>query len=94
MVYLTEQQRTDILIMAGYGDMKRHQREVCRLFNEKYPNLNITQSTVSKIQKKYREHGNVKNLRKAGRKTVLSKENKLNLRLALQEHPCTSLRNF
>lgn len=94
MVYLTEQQRIDILIMTGCGNMRRNQQEVCRLFNEKYPDIHIRQSTISKILKKYREHGNVKNLPKTGRKSVLSEDNKLNIALALQEYPHTSLNNL
>lgn len=67
MAPLTETQRIEVLIMVGYGDRTRTQQEVCNLFNIKYPNTPITQSTVSKIEKKFRETGHVKHVANAGR---------------------------
>ncbi|KAJ8957627.1 hypothetical protein NQ318_017516 [Aromia moschata] len=55
MVYLTEMHKITILQMMGYGDRTRTQAEVVRLFQE-YPELPpISQDTVSKIEKQFRE---------------------------------------
>lgn len=91
MGYLTDEQRTEILILRGSGDRKRSQQEVCDLFNEKYPNRQITQSTVSKIVQKFSTHGNVKNLPKSGRRNSLTDDIKINLALSIYENPHSSL---
>ncbi|KAJ8952244.1 hypothetical protein NQ318_007403 [Aromia moschata] len=59
----------------------RTQQEVCNLFNAKYPDNPITQSTVSKIVSKFRETG-VKDLPKSGQNpqstsTLVASENKV-----------------
>ncbi|KAJ8947916.1 hypothetical protein NQ318_005143 [Aromia moschata] len=54
-----------ILQMNGYGDRTRTQAEVVRLFQKKYPELPpISQGTVSKIEKQFRERGHVRQLKK------------------------------
>lgn len=51
--------------MIGYGDKTRTQMEVARLFHEKFPNLPpITQGTISKIEKQFRQLGHVKQIKK------------------------------
>ncbi|KAJ8946062.1 hypothetical protein NQ318_009187 [Aromia moschata] len=53
------------VVMIGYGDRTRTQAEVVRLFQEKYPELPpISQGTVSKIEKQFRERGHVRHLKK------------------------------
>ena len=65
---LSETQRIEILIILGYGDRMRNLQEVCNIFNDKYPKRNpITKSTVSKINKKFRETGTVKDAARSGR---------------------------
>lgn len=89
---LSETQRIDILIMIGCGDKTRTQMEVCALFNDKYPDREpIAQSTVSKIEKKFRETGHVRDLPKGSRKPV-AENTKLDVLLAFQEDPHTSSR--
>lgn len=89
---LTETQRIEILIMIGCGDKTRTQNEVCTLFNNKYPNREpISQSTVSKIENKFREMGHVKDLPKGSRKPV-SENKQLDVLLAFQDNPHTSSR--
>ncbi|KAJ8947467.1 hypothetical protein NQ318_009768 [Aromia moschata] len=57
--------KATILQMIGYGDRTRTQAEVVRLFQEKYPELPpISQGTVSKIEKQFRERGHVRQLKK------------------------------
>lgn len=68
---LTETERIEILIMIGCGDKARIQAEVRDLFNTKYPNREpVSQSTISKIQRKFRETGHVRDLPKRGRKSI------------------------
>ncbi|KAJ8935366.1 hypothetical protein NQ318_012936, partial [Aromia moschata] len=52
-------QRIQILILLGCGDKTRTQKQVCERFNTKYPDRRISQSTVSRIENKFREFGNV-----------------------------------
>lgn len=47
-----------MLIMTGYGDKTRTRKDVCTLFNNKYPNREpIPQSAINKIEKKFRKNG-------------------------------------
>ncbi|KAJ8952513.1 hypothetical protein NQ318_003309 [Aromia moschata] len=55
MAHITVTQRIEILIFIGCVNNTRTQQEVCNLFNAKYPDNPITQSTVSKIASKFRE---------------------------------------
>ncbi|KAJ8943843.1 hypothetical protein NQ318_020915, partial [Aromia moschata] len=81
-----------ILQMIGYGDRTRTQAEVVRLFQEKYPELPpISQSTVSKIEKQFRERGHVRQLKK-NPPNKLSDDQKLDVMLMLEENPHTSSR--
>lgn len=96
MVYLTERERIDILIMVGYGDRRRTQQEVCTLFNNLYPNrAPITQSCVSKLIRKYANTGSVRDTPKTGRpQTASGGDAALNILLAVHERPresCTDL---
>lgn len=88
---LSTTQRIEILTMIGYGDRTRTQLEVCALFNTKYPDRQITQSTVSKIERKFRDTGSVQDLPKRGRPT-LNEDTKLNILLAMEENPHNSVR--
>ena len=83
---LTEKERIEILIMLGCGDKRRSQTEVCTLFNNKYPDKNITQSAVSKIETKFWEDGNVRDRPRLGRPKV-PLDTRLDTLLALQENP-------
>ncbi|KAJ8940466.1 hypothetical protein NQ318_000570 [Aromia moschata] len=55
MAHLTVTQRIETLTFIGCGNKTRTQQEVCNLFIAKYPDNPITQSTVSKIESKFRE---------------------------------------
>lgn len=77
-MFLTENQRIEILMMIGFGDRMRTQQEVCTLFNLMHPdNEPISQSTVSKIERKYREFGHVRDKPRSGRPQIdqIVKEN-------------------
>lgn len=91
---LTDTERIEILMMIGYGDRVRTQEEVCHLFNAKYPNRNpISQSTVSRVEARFRETGHVKDRPKSGRPDI-AEETKINVLLTLQENPHTSSRQI
>ncbi|KAJ8934061.1 hypothetical protein NQ318_005111, partial [Aromia moschata] len=77
-MHLTITERIELLIMIGCGDKTRSQNAVCEMFNQKYPNKHINQSTVNKIEKKFREHGNVNDLPKGRRPKVANEEMSLN----------------
>lgn len=85
MAHLTETQRIEILIFVGCGDKTRTQEEVCNLFNAKYPERPITRSTVSKIVRKFRETGHVKQVPNAGR-PKMNENVKLNIALSIEEN--------
>ncbi|KAJ8959405.1 hypothetical protein NQ318_022094 [Aromia moschata] len=72
-----------ILQMIGYGDRTRTQAE------KKYPELPpISQGTVSKIEKHFRERGHVRQLKK-NPPNKLSDDQKLDVMLMLEKNPHT-----
>lgn len=78
--------------MIGYGDNTRTQMEVARLFHETFPNLPpISQGTISKIEKQFRELGHVRQIKKAAANTI-SNDTKLDIMLEFEENPHTSSR--
>ena len=80
-------QRIEILMMIGYGDRIRTQQEV------KYPARPITISTVSKLEKKFRETGSVEDIPRKGRPTIPD-DKKLDILLAMEEDPHNSVRQI
>lgn len=92
MVRLSEKERIEILIMCGYGNMCRSQQEVCDLWNDMYPDRSICQSTVSKIVKKFREVGHVRDAYKG--RTAIGDDEQLDLLLTVQENPHISSRQI
>lgn len=94
MVQLSEKQRIEVLMMIGYGDRVRSHQEVCQLFREKYPDQPISQSTVSRIENKFREHGVVKNLPKSGRPVTLNENAQLDVLLEIENNPHATSRSI
>lgn len=95
MASLTEKQRIEVLMMIGYGDRVRTHQEVCRLFRDKYPDQQLSQSTVSRIENKFREHGTVQDLPKTGRPvTTLTEDMQLNILLEFEDNPHSTSRNI
>ncbi|KAJ8959908.1 hypothetical protein NQ318_011646 [Aromia moschata] len=86
-MHLTITEIIEIFIMIGCGDKTRSQ-------NTKYPNKHINQSTVSKIEKMSREHGNVNDLPKGRRPKVANEEMSLNVLLSVQENHHASSRTL
>lgn len=85
MVRLTVKQRIEVLILRGCNDMTRTQQEVCDLFNAKYPDRPISRSTISKIERKYAESGDVRDIPKPGRPKI-SEDTKINVLLSVEEN--------
>ncbi|KAJ8961424.1 hypothetical protein NQ318_014671 [Aromia moschata] len=73
--------------VPGCGDKTRMQKQVCEIFNTKYPDRRISQSTVSRIENKFREFGNVTDIPKSNRKRILDDEQKLDILLDIQDNP-------
>ncbi|KAJ8950614.1 hypothetical protein NQ318_010813 [Aromia moschata] len=73
--------------LDGCVDKTRTQQQVCEIFNTKYPDRRISQSTVSRIENKFREFGNVTDIPKSGRKHILDDEQKLDILLDIQDNP-------
>ncbi|KAJ8936679.1 hypothetical protein NQ318_023146 [Aromia moschata] len=71
----------------GCDDKTRTQKQVCEIFSTKYPDHRISQSTVSRIENKFREFGNVTDITKSGRKRILDDEQKLDILLDIQDNP-------
>lgn len=87
MPYLTEKHKIEILMMIGYGDRARTQNEVIHLFRDRYPDLPpISQSTISKIEKQFRENGHVRKTT-IHRQSALNEEVKVDVLLSVQENP-------
>ncbi|KAJ8954544.1 hypothetical protein NQ318_000778 [Aromia moschata] len=84
---LSDTQRIEILILLGCGDKTRTQKQVCEIFNTKYPDRRISQSTVRRIENKFRGFGNVTDIPKSGRKRILDDEQKLDILLDSQDNP-------
>lgn len=94
MPYLTESLRIEILQMLGYGDRSRTQAEVAQLFAEVHPELTpISQSTVSKIERRYRTMGHVRDVPRE-RPPKIDEETRLNVLLQIEEHPVTPARQL
>ncbi|KAJ8939863.1 hypothetical protein NQ318_017141 [Aromia moschata] len=84
---LSDTQRIEILILLGCGDKTRTHKQVCEIFNTKCPDRRISQSTVSRIENKFREFGNVTDIPKSGRKRILDDEQKLDILLDIHDNP-------
>ncbi|KAJ8956019.1 hypothetical protein NQ318_006295 [Aromia moschata] len=67
-------------------------KQICEIFNTKYPDRRISQSTVSRIENKFREFGNVTDIPKSGRKRILDDKQKLDILLDIQDNSHKSTR--
>ncbi|KAJ8960857.1 hypothetical protein NQ318_020155 [Aromia moschata] len=83
---LSDTQRIESLILLGCADKTRTQKQVCEIFNTKYPDRRISQSTVSRIENKFREFGNVTDIPKSGRKRILDNSQKLDILLDIKDN--------
>jgi len=63
MAYLSERERTSLLMMRGWGDRQRSYNEVRQIFNETFRDENtaISRSTVERTVRRFNETGSVKN---------------------------------
>ncbi|KAJ8942984.1 hypothetical protein NQ318_001708 [Aromia moschata] len=87
---LNERDRIEILMMIGVGDRMRTQQEVCRLFHEMHPDREpVSQSTVSRIERKYRELGHVRDAPRQGRPKINENVQQDVILSALENPHCT-----
>ncbi|KAJ8954771.1 hypothetical protein NQ318_014880 [Aromia moschata] len=93
---LSDTQIIEILILLGFGDKTRTQKQVCEIFNTEYPDRRISQSTFSRTENKFGEIGNVTDIPKSGMKRLLDDEQKLDILLDVQDnsHKPTTQKNF
>lgn len=91
--YLSEKDRITILMMIGYGDRVRTHEDVHNLFNATHPEHQISRSTVSRIDKKFRETGSVKDKLRTGRPTI-NGQIKTNVLLSAIENPHINVRSL
>ncbi|KAJ8933177.1 hypothetical protein NQ318_006471 [Aromia moschata] len=76
--------------MIGVGDRMRTQQEVCRLFHEMHPDREpVSQSTVSRIERKYRELGHVRDAPRQGRPKINENVQQDVILSALENPHCT-----
>lgn len=95
MAKLNEQDRIRVLMMKGWGPVERSHQAVADLFNLTFRQdlPQISKSTVSRIFRKFQQHGTVKDLPKTGRPTrVATADNQLTVALGFIENPHLSLR--
>ncbi|KAJ8954767.1 hypothetical protein NQ318_014874 [Aromia moschata] len=85
--HLTDPFQATHWLPYGCGDETRTQKQVCEIFNTKYPDRRISQSTVSRIENKFRAFGNVTDIPKSGRKRILDDEQKLDILVDIQDNP-------
>lgn len=79
-------------MMIGFGNRIRTQAEVARLFNQEHPDLpQISQTTVSRIERQYRENGHVRTLPR-NRQPKIDEETKVNVLLTYEDNPVTPAR--
>lgn len=89
---LTETERIEVLMMIGFGNRSRTHEEVRILFNETHPNRPpISQSTVSRIENKFRDLGHVRDKPRVGRPPALDENRQLDALLMVQENPHSTL---
>ncbi|KAJ8957087.1 hypothetical protein NQ318_007301 [Aromia moschata] len=86
IVLTFESLEEDNTYSARLKNKTRTEQDVCNLFNAKCPDNTITQSTVSKIESKFRETGNVKDLPKSGRPKI-TQDKKIDIVLSMEENP-------
>ncbi|KAG8241804.1 hypothetical protein J6590_078656 [Homalodisca vitripennis] len=72
---LSETDRINILIMRGYGDLKRSYQTVADLFHERFPNRPpISKNGVVTTVRRFEENATVKDLRRNGRPKTATNE--------------------
>lgn len=97
MQRLSERERISLLMMRGWGGIKRSFMQVKDLFNETFRNglIPISKSTVERTVKRFEETGTVKDRPRTGRpKTATTDEASLNILLSIQEDPHCTLRKL
>ncbi|XP_071579661.1 uncharacterized protein [Temnothorax nylanderi] len=88
---LSERERITILMMRGWGDNERSFTDV-RLFNNTYPNRQISKSTVLKTVRRFQETGSVRSRFRSGRSSSATNNDKqLDVLQTFIKNPHTSV---
>ncbi|KAJ8959378.1 hypothetical protein NQ318_022064 [Aromia moschata] len=82
--YLQVPERYFLIITDRCGDKTITQKQVCEIFNTMYPDRRISQSTVSRIENKFREFGNVTDIPKSGNSKTYCKANVFHIYLVIK----------
>ncbi|XP_071576406.1 uncharacterized protein [Temnothorax nylanderi] len=89
---LSERERITILMMRGWGVNERSFTDVVRLFNNTYPNRQISKSTVLKTVRRFQETGSVKSRFRSDRPSSATNNDKqLDVLQTFIENPHTSV---
>lgn len=97
MQRLSERERISLLMMRGWGGVKRSFMQVKDLFNDTFRDaaFQISKSTVERTVKRFEETGCIKDRPRSGRpKTATTEETSLNILLSVHEDPHCSLRDL
>lgn len=94
---LTERERISLLIMRGWGDLRRSLNDVVALFNQSFREgmTPISKSTVSRTVSRFEQTGSVKDRLRSGRpSTATNDEKSLEVLQSCYEDRETSIRNI
>ena len=95
MQRLNERERISLLMMRGWGELKRSYVDVKTLFNDTFRLglIPISKSTVSRTITRFNDTGSVKDRPRSGRpSTATNEEKSLDVLLSFIEDPHTSIR--
>lgn len=90
-MHLSVTHRIEILVIIKFDDRVRTQQKVIGLLNTKYSDMPMTQSAVSKVERKFRETGTVHD-RSQVESSKINEAIKFNILIAMEENTPNSLR--
>ncbi|KAG8263731.1 hypothetical protein J6590_025821 [Homalodisca vitripennis] len=95
-IKLSDIDRINILIMRGYGDLKRSYQTVAYFFHKRFPNRPpISKNGVVTTVRRFEENATVKDLRRSGRpKTATNEDMATDVLVTVIEEPHSTTRNL
>ena len=92
-MHLTDTERITVLMMRGYGDRIRSDREVANLFNATYPGRDpILKTAVEKTVGRFQRTGLIRDAPRFGRpKNAINDEKALDVLLTVNNNSHTSV---
>ena len=97
MLRLFQRERISLLVIQGWGDVKRSFTQVKNLFNETFRQglPPISKSTVERTVKRFADIGSVKDRPRTGKpKAATTEDTSLNIVLSFVEDPHCTLRRL